>query len=209
MAEKLPYLVSPGSLTKTLEKIKSAATPERFTYDFMSTVIGIKGGTGRALVPFLKRAGLVKSEGTPSELYHKFRNASTSKKSAATAFRTAYKPLFVKNEYVYKLSDDDLKGVIVEVTGDPVDSRVTQLTIATIKAFKPFCDFEGKLPEKKEDTAGTGSMDEGRQQSGSGGRSTDLGIRLGYTINLNLPATDDIKVFDAIFRSMKEHLLKE
>ena len=156
MADKLPYLVSPGSLKKTLDKIKSAATPERVTYDFMSTVIGIKGGTGRALIPFLKRAGLVKSEGSPSDLYHKFRNASTSKKAAATAFRTAYKPLFVKNEYAYKLSDDDLKGIIVEVTGDPIDSRVTQLTIHTIKAFKPFCDFEGKLSEKKGEVVGGG-----------------------------------------------------
>ena len=33
------------------------------------------------------------------------------------------------------------------------------------------------------------------------------GLRLGYTINLNLPATSDVAVFDAIFRSLKEHLL--
>jgi hypothetical protein len=209
MADKLPYLATPGSLTKTLEKIKSAATPEHVTYDFISTVIGIKGGTGRSLIPFLKRAGLVKSEGTPSDLYHQFRNASTSKKAAATAFRMAYKPLFARNEFAYKLSDDDLKGIIVEATGDSVDSRVTQLTIATIKVFKPFCDFEGKLPEKKGEASGAGSEEKGEKPVGSGGGSTDFGIRLGYTINLNLPATDDIKVFDAIFRSLKEHLLKE
>jgi hypothetical protein len=33
-------------------------------------------------------------------------------------------------------------------------------------------------------------------------------IGLSYTINLNLPATSDVAVFDAIFRSLKEHLLK-
>ena len=33
------------------------------------------------------------------------------------------------------------------------------------------------------------------------------GIKLGYTINLNLPATSDIAVFDAIFKSLREHLL--
>jgi len=209
MADKLPYLATPGSLVKALEKIKSAATPEHVTYDFISTVLGIKGGTGRSLIPFLKRAGLVKSEGAPSDLYHQFRNASTSKKAAATAFRTAYKPLFARNEFAYKLSDDELKGVIVEVTGDSTDSRVTQLTIATIKVFKPFCDFEGKFSEKKGEVAGAGSGDKDGKSPGSGGGSGDLGIRLGYTINLNLPSTDDIKVFDAIFRSLKEHLLKD
>ena len=33
------------------------------------------------------------------------------------------------------------------------------------------------------------------------------GVRLGYTINLNLPNTNDIAVFNAIFKSLKEHLL--
>ena len=40
-----------------------------------------------------------------------------------------------------------------------------------------------------------------------GGASDQLGnsIRLGYTIHLNLPATTDIAVFNAIFKSLKEH----
>ncbi len=209
MSEKLPYLASPGSLAKALEKIKSAATPERVTFDFVSTVIGIKGGGGRSLIPFLKRAGLVRSDGTPSELYHQFRNASTSKKAAATAFRVAYKILFARNEYAYKLSEDELRGTVVEVTGDSPDSRVTQLTLATIKVFKSFCDFEGKLPEKKVEATGTMSEQKDYKGTTSSTVSDGLGIRLGYTINLNLPATDDIKVFDAIFRSLKEHLLKD
>jgi hypothetical protein len=37
----------------------------------------------------------------------------------------------------------------------------------------------------------------------------NLGLNLGYTINLNLPATTDAAVFDAIFKSLKEHLLSE
>ena len=33
-------------------------------------------------------------------------------------------------------------------------------------------------------------------------------FNLSYTINLNLPETTDVEVFNAIFRSLKEHLLK-
>ena len=36
-----------------------------------------------------------------------------------------------------------------------------------------------------------------------------LGMNLSYTINLNLPATTDVAVFNAIFKSLKEHLLKD
>jgi hypothetical protein len=35
------------------------------------------------------------------------------------------------------------------------------------------------------------------------------GINLSYTINLNLPAATDIGVFNAIFKSLKEHLLQK
>ena len=34
-------------------------------------------------------------------------------------------------------------------------------------------------------------------------------INLSYTINLNLPATTDIEVFNAIFKSLKQHLIQE
>ncbi len=33
-------------------------------------------------------------------------------------------------------------------------------------------------------------------------------LNLSYTINLNLPETSDIQVFNAIFRSLKENLLR-
>jgi hypothetical protein len=36
-----------------------------------------------------------------------------------------------------------------------------------------------------------------------------IGFNLGYTINLNLPATSDPAVFNAIFKSLKEHLLRD
>jgi hypothetical protein len=34
------------------------------------------------------------------------------------------------------------------------------------------------------------------------------GMRLSYTINLNLPETSDIAVFNAIFASLRENLIK-
>jgi len=37
----------------------------------------------------------------------------------------------------------------------------------------------------------------------------ELKFNLSYTINLNLPKTDDIAVFNAIFRALKENLLKK
>lgn len=41
--------------------------------------------------------------------------------------------------------------------------------------------------------------------TGSGGPPVDF--RVGYTINLNLPETTNVEVFNAIFRSLRENLL--
>ena len=117
MAENPPYLASPGTAAKALEKIKAAATPERFTTDFVHTVLGIKGGTGNALIPFFKRMGLVKSDGTPTDIYQKFRNPASSKRAAAQALRIGYKALYERNEYVHKSTDEELKGIVLELTG--------------------------------------------------------------------------------------------
>jgi len=212
MAQNLPYLLSPGTLTRAFEKIRKAATPERFSGDFVTTVIGIKGGAGQVLIPFFKRAGLVNSDGTPTELYNQFRNSAQSKKAAAAAFQIAYKNLYERNEFIHQAADDDVKGAIVEITGSEPDSRVVQAIFGTFKAFKTVCDFEGKL-DLEEKAVKNGREDHSekfdeetpiKHQPKKG-----VGLNLSYTINLNLPATDDIKVFDAIFRSLKDNLLKD
>ena len=64
MAEKLPYLAGYGVITKALEKIKAAPTPERFTQDFLATKLGLKGGSARPVIPFLKRLGRSKRRRT-------------------------------------------------------------------------------------------------------------------------------------------------
>ncbi|MFN2623743.1 MAG: DUF5343 domain-containing protein, partial [Chthoniobacterales bacterium] len=89
-----PYLVAPGSIRKCLEQIKKASTPDRVTQDFIQTKLGIKGGTGAALIPFLKKIGFVNSDGTPSDLYKRFRNPSESGPAVAAAIKHGYRSLY-------------------------------------------------------------------------------------------------------------------
>ena len=63
---KLPYVTAYGNITKALEKIQQAATPDRFTQDFLATKLGLKGGTPKPVIPFLKRLGFLGSDGVPT-----------------------------------------------------------------------------------------------------------------------------------------------
>jgi len=103
--------------------------------------------------------------------------------------------------------------MIVEATGGEKDSQVTKLTVATFAALKGLADFSeaaaqdtsSKQP-KPESLAIPVVIGKENQQPSTDG---EVGINLSYTINLNLPATSDIAVFNAIFKSLKEHLLQK
>lgn len=210
MAESLPYLASPGSITKCLERISNAATPEKVTGDFINTKLSIKGGSGRALVPFLKKIGFVNSDGTPSDLYKRHRNPSESGVAVAKAVRIGYRPLYEVNEYSHELNDAELKGLIVQVTGQDPKSSVVQQTLYTFNNLKKFADFDTEAVEVS--PRETEKLQVPVQIHGSGYQkaeegSRQLGMNLSYTINLNLPATSDIAVFNAIFKSLRENLL--
>ena len=100
--------------------------------DFVLTKMDIKGGTGRAILPFLKKIGFVNSDGAPSELYRQFRNPSTGGLAVAKAIKIGYKPLQSVNEYFYDLKDAELLAAIVQVTGTEADSATAKFTLCLL-----------------------------------------------------------------------------
>lgn len=206
--EKLPYVMAYGVITKTLEKIKSAATPDRFTQDFLSTKLSVKGGSGKSVIPFLKRIGFLGTDGAPTERYKRFRNATAAGIAAAEALKQGYKPLYDRNEYAHDLKDTELKGLIVEATGLEPEGSTVKSIIGSFKALKSFSKFDGEniVEEKSNETVEAEDETTSGERKNHSAHVSKLG--LSYTINLNLPATSDIAVFNAIFKSLKDNLLR-
>lgn len=206
----LPYVTATGNIEKALKGIKAAATPEAVSQDFVKTILGIKGGSGNQMTAYLKKIGFATADGTPTDFYKKFRNLTTEGWAAAQALKTGYAPLYVRNEYLHKLSDDDLKGLVVEETGAEQDSNAVPLIIACIKQLKKFAKWDAAPVEDKPEKLITETLPSSTLSHNPTASRTQerLGLNLGYTINLNLPATSDPAVFNAIFRALKEHLLK-
>lgn len=207
----LPYVSATGNVEKALKGIKAAATPESVSQDFVKTILAIKGGSGNQMTAFLKKIGFATTDGTPTDLYKKFRNSATEGWAAAQGLKIGYAPLYVRNEYMHKLSDEELKGLVVEETGAEQDSNVVPLIIACIKQIKKFAKWDSAPVEEKPDKPSMETLPPGTvppQNAVPSPTLQRLGLNLGYTINLNLPATSDPAVFNAIFRALKEHLLK-
>jgi hypothetical protein len=214
MAKNLPYVTSPTTLETMLEKIVAASVPERFTQDFVSTKLSMKGGTARAIIPFIKKMGFVASDGTPTELYKEFRNHTKSGGVVAKALKNVYGELYEMNEYAHDLKDSDLIGLIVQATGAEKNSAVVQKTSTTFKLLNKLADFDAEIESTEAEQKFNHETPTIQQipitnHSHQPNSTTSEGINLSYTINLNLPATSDIEVFNAIFKSLKEHLLQK
>ena len=208
METKLPYVGQPGSIKKILEKIRDAKTPDRFTTDFLDTKLGFRGGNYRQFIPLAKKLSLLNSDGTPTDLYKAFRNPTTSKAAIAEAIKAGYREVFERNEYAGNLNKDDLKGLVVEITGLDAKDAIVGMICRTFEMLKSLGDFDQKLAAHKgkdlpEPAVSTASS------RGPVAPYEELDVRLSYSINLVLPKTDDPAVFNAIFKALREHLLRK
>jgi len=212
--DNLPYAQQAGTLENMLVKIQTASVPENFSQDFVSTKLSMKGGTPRSIIPFIKKMGLATSDGTPTPRYSAFRNKDKAGAAIADSMREVYATLFEMNEYVYDLDNERLKALIVEATGAEADSNPVTKTLATFNVLNKIANFDaGSITDAVEAAESQPEKNNVSQipiqiNTPSANQSSE-GINLSYTINLNLPPTKDIEVFNAIFKSLKQHLLQD
>jgi hypothetical protein len=207
-AEYPPFMNGYGTIAKILDKMKEAQTPDRFTQDFLSTKLGFPGGTAKPFIPLAKRLGLLESDGKPTDLYKSFRNPTQSKAAIAAAIRKGYGQLYERNEYAHDLDKKKLEGLAVEITGLEQGHATVRAIVGTFEALKGYADFNKGEPKPDSEKDKTKTEKKITQDTGNSG-DEDVKLNLAYTINLVLPKSDDIAVFNAIFKSLREHLLKK
>ena len=206
MTSSLPYISQPSVATKILNKIKEAKTPDRFTQDLLKTKFGYKGGNDMQFIPLAKKLGFLNSDGTPTDLYKKFRNNATSGAAIAEGIRIGYREIFDRNEFANNLEEKEFKGHIIEITGfEPKDKKVG-LIYTTYENLAKHAEFETRLGEMDDKPDNSGEVSE---SSGLVSDENNLDLNLSYSINLVLPKTDDPAVFNAIFKALRENLLRK
>jgi len=212
MAEYPPYVNAYNGIPRLFEKIKTAAVPPKFTMDFMNTVLDLKSSSYRAMIPLLKKLGFIDQGNVPTQAYRDFREDELSGVVMAQKIREAYAPLFSANEYAWRLDKKELQSKLKSLTGAAEDDANIPYVAGTFLELAKLASWDGGPPKPKKDTmpqtqgGGTGTGDQGRKREQMFGNGR---LGLSYTINLNLPATTEIEVFNAIFKSLRENLLRE
>lgn len=201
----LVYTSTPGSLKSVLDAIIKAEVPEKVTQDFISTVLGLRGGSAAQQLPVLKRLGLVSAEGTPTDRYRRFRSDTNRSQAALEALRAGYASIFQKNTYAHKLGDAELRDLVAEITGlkkaDPVVGYICG-NFERLRSFITDKTVGGETTISPEASAGMVEA-----PSISSGQSSLPPLGLNYVINLVLPHSNSIETYNLIFRSLRENII--
>lgn len=201
------YMVSTKNLPAIMQKIVEGAAPDKFTVAHLKG-IGFTSSNDQGVLPVLKDLKFLSADGAPTPRYHTYRDKSQSRKVLGEALREAYDDLFHINEHP---SDADRQALIgrFKSTHNATD-LVAERQAVTFLALLKLADLPGKASTTKH--VGQPAPHEEPppkvdRPSLPAVASAFSGLR--YNIEVHLPATKDVEVYNAIFKSLKEHLLDD
>lgn len=210
MALPRSYLTSAKNLNAIFEAMKSAQAPPKFTIKFLES-LDFKSTTDRLIVGVLKILGLIGQDGSPTERYFRFLDQTQSAAVLAEGIREAYADLFQVNTNAQTMTKPEVMNKMKTLGQGQFSESVLDKMAMTFLELCKLADFKKKpasdpiaeiATEKNIDPASTPSapaLANRNVASNFGG--------LNYVIQVVLPESRDPKIYDSIFRSLREHLI--
>jgi hypothetical protein len=203
------YMTSVKNVANIMKAIQDGAAPPSFTVRHLSS-IGYKATNDRGIIPVLKDLKFLSEEGKPTQRYLAYRDRSQAKAVLGHALKEAYEDLFHVKERPTDADKDAIEGKFKATHN--VSDQVAELQARTFFAFLKLADLDAASSSP---LAGVAAASKAAAESDEGAvpdpehrsRHSSLSMGLRYNIEIHLPATKEVEVFNAIFKSLKEHLL--
>jgi hypothetical protein len=203
------YTLKPNSIPAYFDAILDAHPPDRFSVKFLEN-LGFTSTNDRLFVGILKELGFLNADGTPQQRYFEFMDRSRSKQVLAEGIREAYSDLFAINRKANELDVAEIKNKLRTLYA----GKKTDLVIGNIaKTFSALCEYadftaaEAPKPTEISKPADDKKVETKGEETLPVKKSTLVSMdSLQYHINIVLPESRDQAVYDAIFKSLKEHL---
>lgn len=206
------YTLKINGIPAYFDAMLDAQPPERFSAKFLEN-LGFDSANDRLFVGILKEIGFLDPDGAPTERYFSFLDRSHSKQVVAEGIREGYADLFAVNTRANEMTVADVKNKLRTLYAGKKTDLVISNIAKTFNALCQYADFTAPLkvtPKKesppeipKENTP----ADTVRPKPPLHDESNRLSVRaLQYHINIVLPETRDQAVYDAIFKSLRDHL---
>lgn len=209
MALTQSYLVTTKNLESLINSLVNAKAPERLTNKFLED-LGFKSSNDRLYVGMFKALGLIDSNGVPTQRYYEFLDQSQTGKILAIGIQEAYEDLFNLRKDAQNLSVEEVKNKLKTITQGQKSDNVLFLMANTFKALCDVADWSYTKSTSKVQEKPTATIEEKDDNNSIANHTlpkqkTDLGLY--YNIQIHLPETTNMAVYDAIFQSLKKHIL--
>lgn len=205
MALTNAYVLPTNRIPDLFGKIRDGQAPERFTHQLLKDW-GFSSTNDRAFVPLLKELGFLTVDGKPTHRYHEYRDHSRSKQIMAQALRDAYSDIFLIKEHPTPADKSAVEGKFKSFHN--ASDNVAGLMAKTFFSLLALADLSAK---KVSTTAAIETHGATPEKITPPTTEVSIGGRTGlhYNIQIHLPATKDVEVYNAIFKSLREHLFNE
>ncbi|WP_371504349.1 DUF5343 domain-containing protein [Nitrosopumilus adriaticus] len=199
MDTNFPYTQSYKKIPEFFQAVQNAAIPDKVTQKVLGDTFGFKGTNDRTLIGVLKGLGFIDAAGVPTSKYSDYKIPSKAKIILGESIKNCYEALYQKNEKFHTLSEEEIKGLFASTTGKDAGNKALNQMIKTFLELRGLAVFDTvqkieDVPMKQEPVS---------IPTSKGGKD----FVLTHTIVLNLPASTDQKVYDTLFKSIKENLL--
>lgn len=205
MALPKSYLTSVKNLPAILDAIKAAQTPKKFTVRFLES-LEFKSTTDRLVIGVLKALDLLHADGRPTDRYYLYLDQTQSAIVLAEAIRGAYADLFQVDNNAQNLTQNVVVNKFKTLTQGQYSEGVLENMGRTFFSLCKLADFKTKpAAELRQTVDEEPEAEEVDKPTAPKGKMSLGGLH--YNIQIILPESRDPKVYDALFRSLKEHLL--
>lgn len=199
------YVNKTGSLAEFLKRVKSKelGVPDKITYEYLSSV-GYTSSNDRPIVRVLKSIQFIDRSGVPTQAFNDFRTEK-SEQVMAEALKLTYADLFMTFSEPLRKGREELENFFAKHRPS-VKKPTLGLYVDTFKTLCEFADFKA-LPSETKEAEGEKAPPTEETKIPPQIPQIPQGITLNVNIQITLPVTDDAKVYENIFKALKENLL--
>jgi hypothetical protein len=204
MALTNAYVLPTNRISDIFKQIRDGQAPDRFTNQLLKDW-GFKSTNDRAFIPLLKALGFLTADGKPTQRYNDYRDHSRSKQVMAQALRDAYGDIFLIKETPSASDKGSVEGKFKSFHN--ASDNVAGLMTKTFFGLLSLADL-GAKPNAKESKE-TEKQEVKNLEPEGPIRPEYRFSGLHYNIQIHLPATKEVEVYNSIFKSLREHLINE